>query len=175
MGLKRIFDYMSSIIHDPEIIFLDEPFNAIDVERKHLIKMNIMKLSKEGKAIIITSHNIPETMELSNKVVILKNGEKILETTPSELMTTYPIEEEIIISTRKPIDPGARTELDRRGFRVVGRHVVMAYYRRSTDLPIVLRLVEEILSKSGYAIDSISMAGTPLDKIFIQIYRKPVK
>lgn len=175
MGLKRIFDYVSSIIHDPEIILLDEPFNAIDVERKHLIKKNIMKLSREGKAIIITSHIIPETMDLSNKVIILKKGEKILETTPSELMTKYPIEEEIIVTTKKPIDPDTRTTLEREGFRVVGRHEVAAYYRRSSDLPTVLRLAEDILSSSGNAIDSIRMAGTPWDKIFIRIYRKLVK
>ncbi len=175
MGLKRIFDYISSIIHDPEIILLDEPFNAIDVERKNLIKKNIIELSREGKAIIITSHNIPETMDLSNKVIILKNGEKVLETTPSELMTKYPIEEQIIITTKKPIDPSTRTALEREGFRVVGRHGVVAYYRRSRDLPELLSRAENILSSSGNGIDSIRMAGTPWDKIFIRIYRKLVK
>lgn len=175
MGLKRIFDYISSIIHDPEIVLLDEPFNAIDVERKNLIKKNIIKLSREGKAIIITSHNIPETMDLSNKVIILKNGERVLETTPSELMTKYPIEEQIIITTKKPIDPSTRTALEREGFRVVGRHGVVAYYRRSRDLPALLSRAEDILSSNGNGIDSVRMAGTPWDKIFIRIYRKPVK
>ncbi len=171
MGLKRIFDYISSVIHDPAIILLDEPFNAIDVERKHLLKENIKKLRDEGKALIITSHNIPETMDLASRVVIIDKGVKVIETSPEELMAKYPIEEEVVITTKRPVDDTIKALLEEKGFRLIGAHIIAAYYTRSSDLPRILGLINEILGKTGNAIESVRLTGTPWDKIFIRIYR----
>ncbi len=73
-GMKRKVNLAIGLIHDPEIIFLDEPTVGIDVHSKTHIIDYLGKLNQEGKTIIYTSHYLEEAERLCNSVILISNG-----------------------------------------------------------------------------------------------------
>ncbi len=84
-GLKRRVDIAAALIHDPQILLLDEPTSGLDVISASSLRQIIRDLSRLGKSIILSSHYIEEVMMLSNRVMILLKGSKIIEGTPDDL------------------------------------------------------------------------------------------
>ena len=84
-GLKRRADLIASLVHDPEVLLLDEPTSGIDVRSRVLLHKRLESLIKKGKTIILATHNIAEAMEISHKVLILAKGRVVAEGTPAEL------------------------------------------------------------------------------------------
>ncbi|MCD6488409.1 MAG: ABC transporter ATP-binding protein [Desulfurococcales archaeon] len=84
-GLKRRADIAAALIHDPEILLLDEPTAGIDVLAASRIRGLIREFTRMGKTILLTSHNISEVMMLASKVSILINGEIVIEDSPEAL------------------------------------------------------------------------------------------
>jgi len=78
-GYRRLLNIGCSIIHNPEIIFLDEPTVALDPSIRKLLWKKILELKKEGKTILLTTHYLDEAEYLSDRVSILFKG-SILET-----------------------------------------------------------------------------------------------
>jgi ABC-2 type transport system ATP-binding protein len=64
-----------SLIHDPEIIILDEPTAGVDVETRQELWKYLKSLHARGKTIILTSHYLEEVEELCERVVVIKGGE----------------------------------------------------------------------------------------------------
>tara|TARA_B100001029_G_C14708659_1_gene258816 strand:- start:106 stop:573 length:468 start_codon:yes stop_codon:yes gene_type:complete len=73
------------MVHDPEILILDEPTAGVDVELRANLWANINKLNNEGKTIIITTHYLHEAEELCNEVAIIDNGNLITKDTTSNI------------------------------------------------------------------------------------------
>lgn len=73
-GLKRRTIVAKSLIHNPEIIILDEPTAGVDVETRRAIWTFLRTLKANGKTLILTSHYLEEIEELCDRVVIIKDG-----------------------------------------------------------------------------------------------------
>ncbi len=76
-GMKRKLTIAASLIHEPEILFLDEPTTGIDVESSRHIRNLIKKLNKDGTTIFLTTHYIEEAERLCNRIAFIKNGKII--------------------------------------------------------------------------------------------------
>jgi len=84
-GLKRRVDIAAALIHDPELLLLDEPTGGLDVIASARLRETIASLARLGKTIILSSHYIEEVMGLSDRALILYRGSKIVEGTPDML------------------------------------------------------------------------------------------
>lgn len=73
-GLKRRLMLARALIHDPELIILDEPTAGVDVELRHEIWKHLAELNKEGKTIILTSHYLEEVELLCSRIGIVNEG-----------------------------------------------------------------------------------------------------
>lgn len=84
-GMKMRLNFIRSLLHDPLILFLDEPTSGLDPLNARKMKDIILNLSKQGKTIFLTTHNMHDADELCNRVAFIVDGE-IKETgTPKEL------------------------------------------------------------------------------------------
>jgi|TARA_B100001063_G_scaffold146067_1_gene136373 ABC-2 type transport system ATP-binding protein len=83
-GFKRRVGIAQALIHNPKLLILDEPTDGLDPLQKFEVRKLIKKLSKT-KAIIISTHILDEVPEVCNKCLIINNGQKIFEGTPSQL------------------------------------------------------------------------------------------
>lgn len=76
-GMKRRFMIAKAMVHDPEVLILDEPTAGVDVELRHDLYDIVRKLNKQGKTIILTSHYLEEVELLCQRVAIINNGDLV--------------------------------------------------------------------------------------------------
>lgn len=84
-GMKMRLNYIRSIMHNPDILFFDEPTAGLDPINAHKIKEHILSLQKDGKTIFITTHDMTTADELCDRVSFLVDGEIRLTEDPSTL------------------------------------------------------------------------------------------
>ncbi len=77
-GMKRRVMIAKALVHDPEIIFLDEPTAGVDVELRANLWKVIRDLRDQGKTIILTTHYLEEAEELASRIAIINHGEIVL-------------------------------------------------------------------------------------------------
>jgi len=86
-GMKRRVNLIAGILHNPELLFLDEPTVGVDVQSKQAITKKLKELNKTGTTIIYTSHHLREAQDLCSLVGIIDSGKIIAENTPSKLIS----------------------------------------------------------------------------------------
>ena len=87
-GMKRRFQLAKALVHNPEIIILDEPTAGVDVELRKDLWKYLRDLHKSGKTILLTTHYIEEAEFLCEKVSIIDNGIVLKEGSPKKLIET---------------------------------------------------------------------------------------
>jgi ABC-2 type transport system ATP-binding protein len=85
-GMKRRINLIVGLLHQPQILFLDEPTVGIDVQSKTLILENLKKINREGCTIIYTSHYMEEAEFLCTRVAFMDEGKIICQGIPEELI-----------------------------------------------------------------------------------------
>lgn len=85
-GMKRRVNLIAGILHQPRILFLDEPTVGIDVQSRTVIIDYLKELNKEGTTIIYTSHYMEEAEILCSAIAIIDKGRIIIEGRPSEIV-----------------------------------------------------------------------------------------
>lgn len=85
-GMKRRLNIAIGLIHNPELILLDEPTVGIDVQAKVSILEIIKNLGKQGTSVIFTTHQLSEVEEICTKILIMDRGKKLTEGTLKELI-----------------------------------------------------------------------------------------
>jgi len=77
-GMGQMIQFIVTIIHDPELLIMDEPFSGLDPVNTELMKNVIAKLRDEGKAIILSTHQMNQVEELCDRVLMINHGEEVL-------------------------------------------------------------------------------------------------
>ncbi len=85
-GMKSRLNFLRSLINDPDILFLDEPTSGLDPTNARLVKDAIIREKKNGKTVILTTHNMLDAQELCDRVAFIVNGEVKAMDTPRALI-----------------------------------------------------------------------------------------
>ena len=94
-GMKRKLTIAAGIIHDPKILFLDEPTTGIDIESARQIRELILDLKKQDKTIFITTHYIEEAERICDRIAFIVDGKIVKNGTVTELMESAEREHKI--------------------------------------------------------------------------------
>ena len=86
-GMKRRVNLIAGILHDPKILFLDEPTVGVDVQSRNVIIEHLKELNKSGTTIIYTSHHMEEAEHFCTQVAIIDYGKIIITGTPKDLIS----------------------------------------------------------------------------------------
>lgn len=84
-GMKQKLTLVRSMLHDPQVLFLDEPTSTMDPQSAKLVRDAILELRREQRTIIICTHNLSEAEMLADRIAIIRRGEIIAEGTPAAL------------------------------------------------------------------------------------------
>jgi ABC-2 type transport system ATP-binding protein len=85
-GMKRRVNLIAGILHEPKILFLDEPTVGVDVQSRNVIIQHLKQLNNAGTTIIYTSHHMEEAESFCSRVAIIDHGKIVVEGTPAELV-----------------------------------------------------------------------------------------
>jgi len=85
-GMKRRINLVASILHNPKVLFLDEPTVGVDVQSKNVIIEHLKQLNTAGTTIIYTSHHLNEAENFCTRVAIIDHGQIICKGKPTELI-----------------------------------------------------------------------------------------
>ncbi len=88
-GMKRRVNLAIAVMHEPHILFLDEPTVGVDVQTRHAIIRYLKELNENGTTLIYTSHQLKEAEDLCNKVAMMDEGRMIANNTLNELLKEH--------------------------------------------------------------------------------------
>ncbi len=89
-GMKRRINIIAGILHEPSILFLDEPTVGVDVQSKNVIIEYLKELNQKGTTIVYTSHHLSEAQDFCTQITIMDKGRILTSGTPDKLIETVP-------------------------------------------------------------------------------------
>jgi ABC-2 type transport system ATP-binding protein len=88
-GMGQKLQFVTTVLHDPSLIILDEPFSGLDPVNSNLIKDEIFRLAQEGSTIIFSTHRMEQVEEICNHIALVNKGQKILDGTVQAVKQQY--------------------------------------------------------------------------------------
>ncbi len=88
-GMSQKLQFVITVLHEPKLIILDEPFSGLDPLNANLIKDEIYALAKKGSTIIFSTHRMEQVEEICDHIVLVNLGKKLLDGTVAEIKQQY--------------------------------------------------------------------------------------
>jgi ABC-2 type transport system ATP-binding protein len=160
-GMSQKLQFVTTVVHNPKLVILDEPFSGLDPVNSNVIKDEIFNLAKNGATIIFSTHRMEQVEEICDHIVLVNKGQKILDGTVREAKQKY------------------KASLFRIGFEnEVPQHQHPSFsVIKTEDHSLVVKIMEghssnEVLQSflnSGTAISSFNEILPSLNDIFIEL------
>lgn len=88
-GMQQKVQFIATVVHQPKLLILDEPFSGLDPINTNLIKDEIYSLNQQGVSIIFSTHRMEQVEEICNEIVLINKGKKILEGKVGEIRERF--------------------------------------------------------------------------------------
>ncbi len=88
-GMSQKLQFVITVLHEPKLIILDEPFSGLDPINANLIKDEIFNLAKKGSTVIFSTHRMEQVEEICDHIVLVNKGEKILDGTVTDIKNRF--------------------------------------------------------------------------------------
>lgn len=88
-GMQQKVQFIVTVLHEPELLILDEPFSGFDPINAQLIKNEILELKKKGTTVIFSTHNMGSVEELCDNIALINKSEKILDGSVKDIRKTH--------------------------------------------------------------------------------------
>ena len=167
-GMKRRFQIAKALVHDPDILILDEPTAGVDVELRHELWNYLRELHNNGKTILLTTHYIEEAELLCDNVSIINEGKILKQGSPKSLTEdlgqsgiTVQLTQESIDKKLPILDLDYSIEDSRIHFSVKNPELVIP------------KIIQELTSKN-IAIHSIKTETSSLEDVFLSLTGKSI-
>jgi len=165
-GLKRRLTLAAALVHEPRILFLDEPTLGLDVKSRRRVWGLIKKLNSLGLTIFLTTHNISEAFSLCHRIAIINKGVIVAEGSPAELRKRFAASETIEISFTPAPPLSAVSQL--RGI-LSARRSGESFEIIVGDIVLAIKSLAEFAEKNGLKIDYIISRGVEAEEVFLKI------
>lgn len=172
-GMKQKLAIVRSVLHDPSVLLLDEPTATLDPHSSRLIKDLITEISREeGHSVLLSTHRLEDAELLCSKVMVMNDGKKISEGTPSGLkshsshsimveMTLLSVDERIVERVRKMRDV-TNIQPD-----YTNRKVLVTVGDYESDVPTIVRGI----ALAGGRILSVKRVEPSLEDVYLSIMK----
>lgn len=100
-GERRRLEIARALILEPRMILLDEPFAAVDPHTVEDLQKEVKKLASDGIAILVTDHNVQQTLQICDRAYIIHEGKNLAEGCPKDLINNQKVKEAYLASTFK--------------------------------------------------------------------------
>ena len=164
-GMKRRLLIAKAMVHQPPILFLDEPTAGVDVELRQNLWANVKELNKLGITIVLTTHNLNEAQEMCDRIAIINKGNLVALDTTQKMLER--IESKIIKFKVKDSKNFEKIKLDGVKFAKSNGQITASYDKNKIKFD---QIIEEV--KNNVEILDISTDEGDLEDIFLQVTNK---
>ncbi len=162
-GMKRRLDLGLSLVHKPEVLFLDEPTTGLDPGSRRVLWDEIKKLRDEGVTIILTTQYLEEADELANRISIIDEGRVVAEGTPDELKSS--IGGDVITLTFRSDDDAIKAQTIIENSDIEDNQIRVTVQNGAEKIP---NLLNQLVSKD-INVQSVSANKPSLDDVFLKV------
>jgi ABC-2 type transport system ATP-binding protein len=167
-GMKRRLIVAKAILHDPEIIILDEPTAGVDIELRNSLWDYVLELNKQGKTIILTTHYLEEAQNFCHNLAFINEGKIILnEKTPNVLKTLNSKKISVFLEDGADL---SKINLQNATLNNKERLIELTYNPLTFSIDEFLNLINNY----GLKVRDVSTKEPTLDDIFLSIFKKHV-
>ena len=160
-GNQQKLQFITAILHNPELIVLDEPFSGLDPVNSELLKGVILELVEKGKYIIMSSHQMSSIEEFCSDVVIINRGKTVLKGNLKEIKDSYPAKK-LEISVKQDIT----NEIQEAGMQIE-KNIDNNYEITIQNEDQAHKLMKKLVEK-GILINKFELKKPNLNDIFIE-------
>lgn len=167
-GMKRKLTIAAGIIHDPEILFLDEPTTGIDVESARQIRRLVQELHEKGTTIFLTTHYIEEAERLCSRIGFIAGGKIIKVRAVDDLMNEAQQEQIVEFAFDEPdqdLETALRNEFPEFSFKKNQKDRIRVISRARIELMPFMRFFED----HAILVNEARIIKPSLEEIFVKI------
>ena len=165
-GMKQKVALARALVHEPELLILDEPTANLDPESARNIRDLILNLKKEGRTILFNTHNLDEAQSVCDRIGVLKTRLRAVDT-PENLREKYGNEKLILVKLESVTDKIVET-LNSSGYAVLN-HDAGSLTIESSHLEDASQNIIELVMKEGGKIRSINEQNSSLEDVYIRL------
>ena len=165
-GMKRRFQIAKALVHDPEILILDEPTAGVDVELRHELWNYLKELHSNGKTILLTTHYIEEAELLCDNVSIIDEGKILKEGSPKKLTEDLG-KSGVTVQLAQGIDELKIPTLEK-NYSIENSRMHFSVKNPELAIP---QIIQELTSKN-ITIHSIKTETSSLEDVFLELTGK---
>ncbi len=160
-GNQQKIQFMTAVIHNPELVVLDEPFSGLDPVNTEILKNIIIDLVKNGKYVIMSAHQMSTIEEFCSDILILNKGKTVLQGNLKEIKNTYP-------ANRVEIDVNQNIDEYIKRFNLTKENEKNNDYIIKIENEAVAHNLLNELVKNGIEINKFEIKKPTLNDIFIE-------
>ena len=165
-GMAQKIQFITTVVHKPSLLILDEPFSGFDPVNAQVIREEILRLKDEGATIILSTHNMESVEELCDNIALINKSHVVISGGVDEIRRKYGNNNVEVVYT----EPGTLVP-DRKLFKVLsdqddaGRHTAVLALENGTDTNSVIRAVLD----QGVIVNSFKELVPRMNDIFIKL------
>ncbi len=166
-GQQQKIQFIASVIHDPELVILDEPFSGLDPVNSRLLNRLIRELNESGRTIIFSTHVMHQAEQLCDRIVLINRGEKVIDASMPEIRARF--DPRTVQVEPADGDPRAAERLA----RIAGvEHARWLPDRRAAELAVSRDADPQAVMREATAtlpVRSVELRRTTLDDVFVEL------
>ena len=163
-GMRRRLLIGKALVHDPEIIILDEPTAGVDIDIRASVWDYIKRISKQGKTVCLTTHYLEEAENLCDNISIINHGKKIIEGSKNELLNIISTKTVSFVLERNILVPNQLNEFK----PILTNNILkLSYDKNKTNIKNII----DLLTANQIGFKEINTSEGDLEDVFIKVIK----
>ena len=163
-GMRRRLLIGKALVHNPEIIILDEPTAGVDIDIRTSVWDYIKRISKQGKTVCLTTHYLEEAENLCDNITIINHGRKIIEGSKNELLSIISTKTVSFVLDKNIIIPNQLNEYK----PILTNNILkLSYDKNKTNIKKII----DILTDNKINFKEINTSEGDLEDVFIKVIK----
>jgi ABC-2 type transport system ATP-binding protein len=158
-GMTQKAQFLAAIVHDPDLLIMDEPFQGLDPVNTELLKAILLEEQARDKTVILSTHDMNQVEEMCHRILLIDHGRVVLYGPLDEIKARYAEHAVVLECDALPAGLAGVQRVEQRN------HSYELILERDTSPQAILRQLVE----AGVAIQRFEVANPPLDQIFISV------
>ena len=165
-GFKRRVGLAQAILHDPEVLILDEPTDGLDPNQKHEVRRLIRDMSSE-KIIVISTHVLEEVQALCNRAMIISDGRLLVDDTPAGLIASSRYHNAVTLVVEQPERVASVLSELAQARKVELREGELTVFPAPGES--LFEVISDMVRENGWSVSELRLEAGRLDEVFRQV------